>query len=79
MLLTNAELVELTRMRRQAAQRRVLDAIGVPYRMRPDGSLVVLRAAVDLALGGVPVERPGRPAPELQLPAPRTKGRPRTH
>jgi hypothetical protein len=74
MLLTDAELVELTRMQRRAAQRRVLDAIGVPYRMRPNGSIIVLRAAVDLALGGVPVERPGRPAPKLQLPEPR-KGR----
>jgi Domain of unknown function (DUF4224) len=73
MLLTADELVELTGLRQPTAQRRVLDAIRVPYRVRPNGSIIVLRAAVDLALGGVPVERPGVPAPKLRLPEPRKK------
>src|SRR5258708_21131317 len=35
------QLVKLTGKMRYGAQRRVLDALGVPYRVRPDGSLVV--------------------------------------
>ena len=79
MLLTDDELVELTGLRQSAAQRKVLDAIGVPYRVRPNGSIIVLRAAVDLALGGVPAaQEPKRPelvfpTPKLRLPDPRKR------
>lgn len=38
------ELVALTRKERHAAQARELEALGIPYRKRRDGSLVVMRA-----------------------------------
>ena len=43
MILSDAELVTLTRRVRRSAQARVLDELRVPYRRRPDGSLVVFR------------------------------------
>lgn len=72
MLLTEDELIELTGMQQRAAQRRVLNAIGVPYRVRPNGSIIVLRAALDLALGGVPAAQ-AQKRPELVLPAPKIR------
>ena len=36
MLLTVREVAELTGRERRSAQRRALDAMGVPYRVRPD-------------------------------------------
>lgn len=44
-------MYELTRKRRHAAQRRALDALGVQYRQRPDGSLAVLHAHVQRIFG----------------------------
>lgn len=41
MILSIQELIELTGKQRRRAQARVLDALGIPYRLRPDGSLVV--------------------------------------
>lgn len=51
MILTPEEIVELTGRTRANAQARVLNALGIPHRPRPDGSLVVARASVDAALG----------------------------
>ncbi len=84
MLLTEDELIELTGMQKRAAQCRVLDAIRVPYRVRPNGSIIVLRAAVDLALGGVPAaQAPKQPElrlpPQLCFPEPRKKKLPGTY
>lgn len=45
-ILTQQELRELTQKQRPTAQARVLDFMGLPYRVRPDGSLAVLRAQV---------------------------------
>ena len=62
--LTRAELREFTQRRRSDAQARVLDYLRLPYRVRPDGSLVVLRAVAEKALGGtMPVHQS---EPELQ-------------
>lgn len=47
MVLAPDELVALTAKERRSAQRRVLEALGIPHKVRPDGSLVVLRVAVD--------------------------------
>lgn len=44
MFLTQDEIVELTGKRRRESQRQVLNALGVVYKVRPDGSLVVARA-----------------------------------
>ena len=50
--LTDAELQSLTHLRRPSAQARALRAMGVPYRTRPDGTLLVGRTAADRALAG---------------------------
>lgn len=43
MILTEPELELLTGAKRHDAQARELDFLGVPYRKRRDGSIVVLR------------------------------------
>lgn len=69
MILTDAELKLLTRRTRASAQIRVLEAIRVPYRRRPDGSIVVFRRDVE---GPVGLQREG-PRPQLRLDAPRVR------
>lgn len=68
MVLTDG-LVVLTAKERRSAQRRVLQALGIPRKARPDGYLVVLRVAVEVALGHVgspvPVRRPQLRLPEV--------------
>ena len=59
MILTPEQLRELTGKERYSAQRRALDHMRIPYRVRPDGSLVVLLADV-AATSTMP------PEPELQ-------------
>ena len=51
MFLTPDQLESLTDRRTRPAQRRMLDALGVKYGMRADGSLVVLQSAVEAAIG----------------------------
>ena len=46
-VLSEDDVVELTGKRRTSAQARVLDFMGIPYRPRPNGSLVVLRIHVE--------------------------------
>ncbi len=41
--LTDDEVRELTHRERPAAQARALDAVGIPYRRRLDGTLLVIR------------------------------------
>ena len=42
--LSDDELFELTKRRRADARRRALEAMGIPYRVRHDGTLAVIRA-----------------------------------
>ena len=58
--LTPDELRQLTAKRRSDAQRRVLDAMGIRYMVRPDGSLAVLRVLV------MPSRAYTMPEPEVQ-------------
>lgn len=51
MLLTPEELQKLTNRQRKNAQAKELRAMGIEFRTRTDGSLVVLRATVEIALG----------------------------
>jgi len=51
LLLSPAEIIELTGKQRKKAQTRVLRALGVRYSPRPDGSLIVGRAALARLLG----------------------------
>lgn len=46
MILARDDIIELTGKVRRSAQARVLDALGIPYRRRTDGSIVVF--SVDL-------------------------------
>lgn len=64
MLLTPAELRELTNHRRSDAQARALDHIGMPYARRADGTLMVLRAVAERLLGGAGTIE--RPEPQVQ-------------
>jgi hypothetical protein len=64
-LLTEAQIRELTDRRHHDAQQRALDRMGIPYRVRPDGSLVVLRAVVELLIG-MPAANIAEPEPEVQ-------------
>jgi hypothetical protein len=57
-ILSKEELVSLTEKVRHAAQARVLDAIGIRYRQRPDGTLIVARAHRDAVLGLRNTSRP---------------------
>ena len=67
-LLSPAEVVELTARKRSDGQRRALDAMGIPYKTRHDGSLVVARDTVTEALGHAP-EKNRPPSPRLRLSA----------
>ena len=51
MFLSPSQVADLTERRTKPAQRRQLDALGVKYGMRADGSLVVLESAVEAAIG----------------------------
>lgn len=50
--LSDQEVADATHRKQPSAQARVLAGWGVPYRRRPDGTLLVGRAAVDAALAG---------------------------
>lgn len=62
--LDDDELRELTARQRSNAQRRALDALGIPYRLRHDRSLVVLRSHVE-NLGGTAPKK--KREPEMHL------------
>lgn len=49
--LTAAELEALTGRKRSDGQCRELRAMGIPFKMRRDGSPAVLRVVAELALG----------------------------
>ena len=51
--LSDAELVEVTHLRQPHAQARALTRIGVPFKRRPDGTLLVGRTALERVLSGV--------------------------
>jgi hypothetical protein len=50
-ILTHKEICLLTERTRPKAQARALEFLGIPCRVRRDGSLVVLRASVNTLLG----------------------------
>ncbi|WP_150588156.1 DUF4224 domain-containing protein [Pandoraea eparura] len=49
--LSSDEVHELTGRRQHAAQVRTLRTMGIEHRVRPDGSVVVLRAHVEALMG----------------------------
>jgi len=71
MLLTAAELADLTQRKRAAAQCRALDAMGIAYLRDADGHPRVLRSLVERLLGaGEPRAMLVTPEPELHLEPP---------
>jgi len=66
MICTAAELRQITdklgRPRRVSTQMRVLDALGIHYERRPDGSLAVLREHAYAVLEGRDKPRPAKTA-----------------
>lgn len=52
MFLTEEEIRELTGKKRRSSQVRVLNALSIVHKVRPDASLVVLRSHVEQQLGG---------------------------
>jgi len=62
-ILSPAEIVTLTGRRQRQAQRRELEHMGIAFRARCDGSLVVLRSDVERH----PDHKPTMREPELQL------------
>jgi hypothetical protein len=65
MILTQAQLEALTGRTRSDAQRRELEHLGIPHRVRRDGTPVVL--AADLPIEGTIPPKVGTPEPELHL------------
>lgn len=59
--LTDAELADATHRQKPAAQARSLDAMGVPYKRRIDGTLLVGREAMARALSGTIPHTPDAP------------------
>lgn len=64
-ILSPEELQEYTLKTTAGRQKRVLDFLGVRYRERPDGSLIVLRIHVY----GPQDAPPARREPQLRLPS----------
>jgi hypothetical protein len=62
-VLSPQELEAYTLKSTPGRQRRVLEHIGVSFRVRPDGSLIVLRVHVEHAYDA----KPARPEPRLRL------------
>lgn len=70
MILTADQLEEITGKRRSRSQVDVLAALGIPYKVRPDGKVIVLRAAFEVALGYASTPKRSTP-PQVRLPAQR--------
>ncbi|MFC0260567.1 hypothetical protein CEY09_30375 [Achromobacter marplatensis] len=49
--LSQKELIELTGKARKTGQIEALKFLAIPFKIRPDGTPVVLRAAMEAALG----------------------------
>lgn len=57
MILSREELIELTHKKRNGAQKRELDALGIPAKPRSDGSLIVFWEDVRATHNPQPVRR----------------------
>jgi hypothetical protein len=60
--LSDDELRHATHRARPSAQAKALQRMGVPFQRRPDGSLLVGRAAMTAALSGSAIVNPKSPA-----------------
>ena len=64
-ILAPGDVALLTGTTRRAKQRAELDALGIAYGVRRDGSIIVLRSAMEAKLGASPA--PQRREPRLRL------------
>lgn len=64
MFLNESDIADLTKRKRASAQQKQLNAMGIQYKVRADGSLVVLQAHVERLLGAG--EQPARRQPSRQ-------------
>jgi hypothetical protein len=74
LILDSEEIHALTMRVQHAAQARVLNAMGIEHRTRPDGSIAVLRSHVEQVMGGPTTKR--KKDPEINwsgINAPRTQ------
>lgn len=53
LLCTTDDIAAITGRVRPAAQRRALDRVRIPYRVRPDGKPIVARATIERGGGDV--------------------------
>lgn len=65
--LTHEELIELTGKARKSAQIEALRFLSIPFKIRPDGTPVVLRAAMEAALGHA-TKNQGPTPPRVRIP-----------
>jgi hypothetical protein len=61
--LSDDEIAALTQKKRHSTQQKILNALGVSHKVRPNGTLVVLRSHVEKLLGGN-VSAPAKKEPE---------------
>lgn len=53
MFLSERDIADLTKRKRAKAQQKQLNAMGIQYKVRADGSVVVLQEHVQRLLGGL--------------------------
>lgn len=58
MFLLPEEIVELTGRKTRSKQREALQQMGIEHRVRPDGTLAVLKSHVESEMGGGSVHQP---------------------
>jgi len=63
LFLSREELEELTGYKKPSAQARALNSMGIEYRVRPDGAVIVLRSHLEAILGGS-TEHTATPEPD---------------
>lgn len=71
LLLSPKEVSEITGKKRYRSQIEVLHSMQIPFRARPDGSLVILRAVIEMELGYAPKEKK-QTSPSLRVPKARS-------
>lgn len=64
LFLSREELEQLTGYKKPSAQARALNAMGIEYRERPDGAVIVLRSHLEAILGGGADPQPAPPEPD---------------
>ncbi|OZI57621.1 DUF4224 domain-containing protein [Bordetella genomosp. 4] len=67
LILSPEDLVEITGKSRKSSQVEILRQLGIPFKIRPDGTPLVLRAAMEVALGYATKNEKSR-TPALRIP-----------